>query len=110
MSRIILSILLILICSCSTLSKKDVLLYAGSSATALLDAYSTNKALDNGRYELNPVVGKHPSKTTVFLVACTSQVVVMIVTYFLPEKYRHIILGGKIVVNGSTTVNNFLGD
>jgi hypothetical protein len=59
-------------------------------------------------YEMNPILGKHPSTTTVDLYFIAGAILHPIVTHYLPEKYRPWWQGITITMSGTCVVNNFV--
>ena len=87
-------------------SKQDKLLGVASCIAAAGDAYTTTMALDNpNNWEINPILGEHPSDTEVIIYMVTSQGIALLVAHIFP-KLRPWILGGKTVVNLGGTINN----
>lgn len=93
------------LCSCATWSKTDKALLTASWLASGADYYTTTKILDNGGYEMNPLIGEHPSNEKLMMYMISSQVIVTLVAHFFP-KYRKVLLGGKTIVNTGCAIHN----
>jgi hypothetical protein len=58
-------------------------------------------------YEMNPILGKHPSTTEVDIFFASTAILHSIVTHYLPSKYRPWWQGITITVSGACVINNF---
>ncbi len=58
-------------------------------------------------YEMNPILGKHPSTTEVDIYFITTAILHPIVTHLLPNTWRPWWQGITISVSGVCVVNNF---
>ena len=104
MKRLIV-IAVILTSGCSW-SKFDTALGVTSTVATAADIYTTTQLLNNpGNYELNPILGKHPSDTKVIMVLATSQVITLVIAHFFPT-IRPWLLGGKTVINTGWAIHN----
>jgi len=71
------------------MSKQDWLFEGAYQTVHWIDWYQTrNLDYDKGEYELNPILGKHPSNNTVDAYFITTGLAHMLITNCLPEKYR----------------------
>jgi len=61
----------------------------------------------NRYYEMNPILGKHPSVGNVNLYMATSLIVHPMISYFLPKKYRKAWQYISIGISGGCVINNF---
>ena len=77
-----------------------------STLATAADAYTTTRFLDNpNNYEMNPVLGKHPSNAEVVSYLAFTQLVTLGIAHLWPEA-RPWILGGKTLINGSLALHN----
>ena len=98
-------ILIILLSGCSW-SKSDIAWGVASTLATGADFYTTSEFLKNpNNYELNPILGKHPSNSEVFMVLASGQVIVLTIAHFFP-KLRPYLLGGKTAINTSFAIHN----
>ena len=96
---------LIFLSSCSW-SKGEIAWGIASTLATGADTYTTTRFLDNpDNYEMNPMLGKHPSDTEVITYMVTSQLLVLMVAHIFPE-WRTWILGSKTAVNTGFAINN----
>ena len=58
-------------------------------------------------YELNPILGQHPSTTEVDIYFATTAILNTVITHYLPSKYRPWWQGVSITVSGACVINNF---
>ncbi len=58
-------------------------------------------------YEMNPILGKHPSVGNVNLYMATSLIVHPMISYFLPKKYRKAWQYISIGISGGCVIHNF---
>jgi len=97
--------LVIVLTGCSW-SKSEMRWGIVSSVATALDCHTTCRMLDNpDNYEMNPLMGKHPSDSRVIAHMALFQAATLTAAHFLPE-YRTLILGGKTTVNLGFAVNN----
>ena len=98
-------IFVIFISGCSW-SKSDIAWGVASTLATGADVYTTSQFLENpSNYEMNPILGKHPSNSEVFVVLATSQIIVLTIAHFYP-KLRPYILSGKTAINTSFAIHN----
>jgi len=74
-------------------------------AASLADGYTTERMLDEGHYERNPTLGKHPSETTMVAYFSLSTGFKLLLAHLIPE-YREVILYGFAFVNGYCAHHN----
>lgn len=111
MKRIlILACLLSLLCSCSTArpwTRNEKIAFGVSCAMSAADAYTTTRFLDHeGNYELNPILGRHPSDGQVYLTQAISQVLFFSVLHWLLPDWRIPASLGKAGFNGYLAAHN----
>jgi len=105
MKHTITLILLIILAGCSW-SKSEVRWGISSCIATGADIYTTTQMLNNpDNYERNPIMGRHPSDTTVISYMITSQTLVLTIAHFMPE-WRKWILGSKTAINLGWAINN----
>ena len=81
-------------------------LLGASWVAAGADYSTTRNALENpNNYEINPIMGEHPSDTGLVTYMLSSQIIATGLAHFFP-KYRKMLLGGKTVVNTACAINN----
>ena len=98
-------IAVILLSGCSW-SKSDIAWGVASTLATGADFYTTSEFLENpNNYEMNPILGKHPSNSEVFMVLATSQIIVLTIAHFCPT-LRPYILGGKTAISGGWAIHN----
>lgn len=73
--------------------------------TAAYDIYSTQRILDEGGYEKNPILGRHPNDEAVFGVIVSGRLISIGLAELFP-KYRSIFYGAGCVVGVANGVNN----
>jgi hypothetical protein len=101
----LLLILIILLTGCSW-SKSDIAWGVASTLATGADFYTTSEFLENpSNYEMNPILGKHPSNSEVFMVLATSQIIVLTIAHFYP-KLRPYLLSAKTAWNGGLAIHN----
>jgi hypothetical protein len=99
-------VLLLTGCASRPWTQQEKILLGVSCVAMLADTYTTTRFLDNSNnYEMNPILGSHPSDTNVVMYMFSSQVVAIILAHYFP-KYRSWILGIKTGLNTSGAVNN----
>jgi len=59
-------------------------------------------------YEMNPILGKHPSTTEVDIYMISGAILHPIITHYLPKKYRPWWQGITIIMSTTCVVNNFI--
>lgn len=103
--------LLLLSTSCVTMNprpwttEEKIALGLSVVATAA-DAYTTMEILDTpGGYEMNPMLGRHPSDEKVVVFLGLSEVLTALVAHYIPD-WRLGILAGKAAVNGHAAWRN----
>lgn len=58
-------------------------------------------------YEMNPILGRHPSTTEVDVYFVSTALLHPIITHYLPKKYRPWWQGITITMSGACVINNF---
>ena len=102
----LLVVIAFLLAGCAGWSRTDKILLGASILAAGADAYTTCRALDNpGNWEVNPLLGKHPSKEQVVIYLGFTEMVTILVAHFAPT-LRPWLLGGKALVNTGCAINN----
>jgi len=91
---------------CAGWTTLDKTLAVSSTLATAADIYTTTRMLNNpSNYEMNPMLGKHPSDSKVIVYLGLTQVLTLIFTNLTP-KARPYILGGKTLLNGSLAISN----
>lgn len=90
-------------------SKQDVALESVYLALHLIDWGQTRDiALQPERfYEMNPILGKHPSINDVNIWFLMTGFLHPIITHILPENWRPVWQGVSIFTSGGLVLNNF---
>jgi hypothetical protein len=78
-------------------------LYAGSVAALGCDLIATHRMLEQGNYELNPVLGRDPSDAKLVRYFIGGSVVRYIIADLLPKDWRKAFLSSGIVFNLTMT-------
>ena len=95
---------MVFVCGCAIsrpwTKQEKVALWASTAAT-IADAYTTDRVLDNGGRELNPVIKGSPVVGVI-----SFQMIAIIISHYWPE-IRIPLLGGKAVVNGACAIHNY---
>lgn len=77
-----------------------------SCLASAADMYTTTRFLDNEEnWEINPILGKHPSDTEVYLVLGLSQVLTVVTAHCFPD-LRVPLICGKAAVNTAFAMHN----
>ncbi len=119
LTRVILctTMLISCLCSCATLQnyKPDpwttdqILLQTASTTLGIIDWGTTLDIASNPDeyWEINPVLGKHPSRGEVNRYFAASVLSKILITHLLPSKYRKWWLGLNIGISGYMVKNNY---
>ena len=87
-------------------SRADKMLLVASWTAATADYSTTKSALENpNNYEMNPIMGEHPSNTTLATYMLSSQIITTILAHYFP-RYRKAILGVKTTINTGCALHN----
>ena len=79
---IIISILILTGCSWSM---QDRALLVASIGASYADYRTTTRILDEGGYEMNPLIGKHPSDGELAVWMISSEVLVILLAHYYPK-------------------------
>ena len=81
-----------------------------ASSIAITADWATTRNMtrryNEGYYELNPILGKHPTRTEVDVYMIGMLVANYYITDWLPNEYRNIYLGIRTIVHGEAAHNN----
>ena len=90
-------------------TKEQVMLQGVSSTLNIIDWGQTLDIVDkpDTYCEINPIVGKHPSRAEVNRYCACALIGKILVTYLLPSKYRKYWLGSNILISGYLVQNNY---
>lgn len=110
MKKIILVVIALLVSSCAysprPWTQNEKVALGWSVAASLADMYTTTRALDEeGTYETNPILGKHPSDGEVFVALISSEVITVLIAHYWPD-FRIPLLCGKAALNTGFAVHN----
>jgi hypothetical protein len=86
----------------------DLSLLAASTALFVVDWQQTRYVARNpDKYaELNPLMGRHPNNQTIDLTMAGTFLATVVIAELLPSKWRKIWLGGVVVVEAGSVINN----
>ena len=70
------------------------------------DAITTSQLTDNGNYEINPILGKHPSDTKISVYFSLTAIGALIVSHFNPD-FRKPLLYGYGALNAGLAIHNY---
>ena len=91
---------------CAGWTQGEKVLLAASILAAGADAYTTCNALDNpDNYEVNPMLGEHPSREQVVIYLGFTQAVTILLAHFIPS-WRPWLLGLKTGLNTTCAIHN----
>jgi hypothetical protein len=83
---------------------------AGEVAFEVLHAIDWGQTLDiagsDEYYEMNPIIGRYPSRGRVNLVMCATAIGHPIVTWLIPDSWRWWWIGGTSVGKAVTVIHN----
>jgi hypothetical protein len=86
-------------------TKEEKILLAVSIVAAGADYYTTERCLDRGHREMNPLIGKHPTDTELTLKASAGYFMFLLIAHYCP-KLRPYLLGGQAFVNACFAAHN----
>lgn len=70
------------------------------------DTYTTLNMLDNpNNYEMNPIMGKHPSDGRVILTMAATELILLAICHYYKD-LRLFLLGSKTVINSYWAIHN----
>lgn len=102
-------IIFVLLTGCVTprpWTKTEKTLAVMSIGSGVADGWSTINMLNNSdNYERNPILGKHPSNSEVVIGLVLWETICLGVSHYFP-KARVWLLGSKVVVDTTCTINN----
>ena len=90
---------------CAGWSRTEKVLLVASVVMSVADMTTTIEGLNNGGYELNPIIGKHPSDERFISFMVGSEVLTIILAHYFPE-WRKAILSGKTLINAGCVIHN----
>ena len=70
-----------------------------------LDGYTTEKMLNHGNYETNPIMGRRPSDSTVAVYFSITGVAAVILAHFSPKARKWLLLSYG-TLNGAMAIRN----
>ena len=102
---------MLLIVSCAgrkPLTKSQWVGEAAWQAIHVLDWGQTLSIADNPDeyHELNPLIGRHPSRGKVNTYMLASALIHPLITYAIPTEYRWYWLGGTLTLSSACVINN----
>ena len=102
---------LVLIPGCASLPKprpwtrEEKVLLVVSILAAGADLVTTKQMLDRGNYEMNPLVGRHPTDTGLMIKLPLIQLSYWVLCHYWPQM-RTGLLGCKITINTGFAIHN----
>ena len=90
-------------------TKQEKVLLGASCLATVADMTTTLDMLDNGNWEINPMMGEHPSSGQVVLTMAATQVLTIIVAHYWSD-FRAWILGIKTGINTGFAFHNMRMD
>lgn len=69
------------------------------------DAFTTSQLIDNGNYELNPILGKYPSDTKIGIYFSLTAIGALTISHFYPN-LRKPFLSGYGSLNTGLAIHN----
>jgi len=112
MKKIILILIFLFLCNPAFAfedwDKMDYTLLGTSTVLQVMDWRQTRYFVNYPEkyYEINPILGKHPSSSEVDLYFAGSFILKLGIAYILPSKWRKIWLGGLTILSGACVINN----
>ena len=98
--------LLLIGCATRPWTTQEKILLGASCLATVADTYTTTRFLDNeDNWEINPMLGRHPSDTKVVIYMFSSQMIVVLLAHYFPS-LRIPLLGTKTVVNTGFALHN----
>ena len=88
--------------------KTDQILYGTTVLVTYTDYKSTIDGLDAGLRELNPILGEHPSDTTLALFSVGVALGAYYMAQYMSPADRKFFLGGLTFLKGAASVNNWM--
>ena len=109
MKTIILAILaaMLLVQPARAMDKSDILLECTYQALHAADWYTTVSGVNNGSYEVNPLIGRHPSDTKMHAYFAASAVAHALVVYMVPKGWRDTLQSISLNVKWSLVDHNY---
>jgi len=100
-------VIVLILSGCATRpwTKEEKILLTASCLATVADTVTTLDMLDNGNWEINPIMGKHPSDSKVVVTMGATQTLTIILAHYL-EGFRSWILGVKTGINAGYTFHN----
>jgi hypothetical protein len=90
-------------------SKTDIALQSTYTMLHIIDWGQTLDISKNSDkyWEINPILGKHPSVSKVNIYMGTSLAIYYIVNYFLPSDYRLLVESSSVILKASLVSHNY---
>ena len=103
--------LLFLGCATDPWTKEQVMLQGVSTTLAVMDWGQTLDIVDKPDqfYEVNPIIGKHPSRHRVNTYFALTSLAKIAITHILPSEQRKWWLGLNIAISGYFVKGNYRG-
>lgn len=74
-------------------------------AAHFADGYTTSQSLDNGNYEMNPILGKYPSDSELVVYFSVTGAIALVLSHYKPS-LRKPLLYGYGSVNTAFAIHN----
>ena len=98
-------ILLLVGCASRPWTKEEKFLLGVSCLATVADMTTTIQMLDNGNWEMNPIMGKHPSDGQVVITMAATQAIVIVLAHYWDD-FRSWMLGIKTGINAGFAIHN----
>lgn len=98
---------LLFVSGCCGWSKTDTILEISSQASLVGDWYTTEKGLDNGLVENNPIMGPAGDRIPTAVYFPATMVLHFAVAAALPPKWRNAFQGATIGVQSKVIIDNW---
>ena len=102
---LILCVFLISCASTRPWTREEKVLLGASCLATVADTVTTIDMLNNGNWEINPMMGKHPSYTQVVVTMSITQVLTIVAAHYWDD-FRSWILGAKTGINVGFAFHN----
>lgn len=99
------ALLILLVAGCSPMTHREKWLLGGMVAAQAADAYTTNRGIDMGGNELNPILGDQPDSGNVWLFKGGVIAVIYALGEIWPEHREGLYTVGLVVGGGCAASN-----
>jgi len=92
---------------CSDYTQEEKIWFGVMASSHILDAYTTNRILDDGGYEINPLLGEHPNNESVYIFKAGVISILWGLGEIVPEKRVSIYKFGSMIGFGASAWNAY---